>query len=242
VTIRNDAEGLWKRQEVADRLGGRPDDGPDERTRVKGDAGVRATPTSHGTGKAARTPAVTVRRPTDRDLPAILEISNWAIRHTAANFRVEPETLDHWVNLWTETRDRYPWFVAEADGAVIGFAMATPFKGRCAYAFTAEVSVYVAPQQQGKGVGEAMYRRLMPTLKAHGFRTLVAVIAIPNPASERLHEKFGFKRVGTLERVGWKLGRWHDVTYWQCILRADDDEPIPLKAVDEVGENVTGDA
>lgn len=195
---------------------------------------------SNGTSKAKETPPVNVRRPSYRDFPAILEISNWAIRHTAANFRVEPETLDHWVNLWTETRDRFPWFVAEADGAVIGFAMASPFKGRCAYAFTAEVSVYVAPQQQGKGVGEALYRRLIPTLKAQGYRTLVAVIAVPNPASERLHERFNFRRVGTLERVGWKLGRWHDVAYWQCILRDSDHEPEPLKTVDEVGGNVTG--
>lgn len=195
---------------------------------------------SNGTSKARDTVTVNVRRPSYRDFPAILEISNWAIRHTAANFSVEPETLDHWVTAWTDTGDRFPWFVAEADGVVIGFAMASPFKGRCAYAFTAEVSVYVAPKQQGKGVGEALYRRLVPTLKAQGYRTLLAVIAVPNPASERLHERFGFQRVGTLERVGWKLGRWHDVVYWQCILRDGDDEPAPLKTVDEVGADVTG--
>ena len=182
---------------------------------------------------------VKVRLPILQDLPAILGISNWAIRHTAASFKTEPDTLDHWVDLWNKTAQRYPWFVAQSNGSVTGFAMASPFHNRCGYANTAEVTVYVDPAHHAKGVGQALYRQLIPTLKAQGYKTLIGCIAIPNPASERLHEKFNFHRVGVLERVGWKLGRWHDVAYWQLVLEEGDNDPAPIKKVHEVRTDST---
>ena len=109
--------------------------------------------------------------------------------------------------------------------------MATPFKGCCGYAFTAEVSVYVDPDHFGKGVGKILYIRLIPILTAQGYRTAIAVIAIPNPVSERLHEGFGFQKIGVLARVGWKFDQWHDVAYWQLVLRDDDGPPQPIKTV-----------
>lgn len=172
---------------------------------------------------------ISVRRPFLKDLPAILEISNWATCHTAANFRSQPDTLEHWTDLWKGKAEKFPWFVAETDGAVIGFAMASSFKDRCGFAYTAEVSVYIDPDHLGQGVGQALYGRLLPTLKAQGYRTVVAAITIPNPASERLHAGFGFGQVGVLAGVGWKFGRWHDVAYWQCMLNDRDDEPAPIK-------------
>ncbi len=174
---------------------------------------------------------ISVRRPFLKDFPTILEISNWATCHTAANFRTEPDTLEHWIDLWKGKAERYPWLVAERDGSVVGFAMASPFTGRCGFAYTAELSVYVHPNHAARGVGAALYRQLIPTLEAQGYRTLVAVIAIPNPASDRLHANFGFRRVGVLERVGWKLGTWHDVAYWQCILNDRDEEPEAIRTV-----------
>ncbi len=178
--------------------------------------------------------AIKVRRAVLLDFPAILEISNWAISETAASFKTEPDTLEQWIDPWKATAERYPWFVAHSDGSVIGFAMASRFHSRCAYAHTAEVSVYVHPDHHGKGIGQALYHRLIPTLKAQGYRTLMAVIAVPNAASERLHTKFDFRRIGKLVGVGRKFGRWHDVVYWQLMLNEGDDEPAPIKAVQEV--------
>ncbi|MCP4248627.1 MAG: N-acetyltransferase [bacterium] len=172
-----------------------------------------------------------VRRPDLTDFPTILEISNWATCHTAANFNTEPETLEHWVGLWQGKAQRYPWFVAERNGSVVGFAMASPFAGRCGFAYTAEVSVYVHPKHVREGVGQALYGELIPTLRVQGFHTLLADITIPNPASERLHEKHGFEKVGLLRQVGWKLGRWHDVGQWQCILDAGAGPPEAIKTV-----------
>jgi phosphinothricin acetyltransferase len=184
--------------------------------------------------------ALQVRRPIREDLPALREIYNWAIGHTAALFKTEPETHDDWIRRWDGRCEKFPWFVAEWDGAVVGFAIAAPFLGSCGCPFAAEVSVYVGPDHQGVGVGKALYGQLIPTLAAQGYRTAVAVTALPNPASERLHEEFGFRRVGLLTRVGWKFDRWHDVGHWQLMLGDNDGTPHPIKPVAEVLRPTTG--
>jgi len=86
----------------------------------------------------------------------------------------------------------------------------------------------VHPDYHRQGLGKALYGRLMPTLKAQGYHTLLAGITQPNEASVRLHESFGFEHIGTLKHAGWKLGQWHDVSSWQLTLVDSDDEPSPL--------------
>ncbi len=184
--------------------------------------------------KATRTPSTTVRRPFLKDFPTIMEISNWAACHTSANFHTDPQTVEHWVDLWKGKAERYPWFVAEHDGMVTGFAMASPFLDRCGSSHVAEVTVYVHPDHLGEHIGHTLYARLLPTLRRQGFRTIVAVVTIPNPASEALHHRFGFSRVGQLERVGWKFGRWYDVAYWQLLFGETDEPPTEIRSVQEV--------
>lgn len=179
------------------------------------------------------------------DLPAILAISNWAAKHTAANFAVEPETLQSWQQDWRDTHEMYPWFVAvdkpspptplpRGEGSIVGFAKAAPWKGRCAYHWTAEVTVYVHPDLHGPGIATSLYKALIPTLKAQGYHTLLGGITAPNPASVRLHESFGFRHVACFERVGWKFGRWHDVGYWEVVLAEQQPPPERVRPVDEV--------
>ncbi len=175
-----------------------------------------------------------IRLATFDDLPAILTINNWAAQHTAANFAVEPETLELWQADWRDTHEMYPWFMAVDGDDVVGFAKAAPWKGRCAYHFTAEVTVYVEPSHHGRGFAKALCQKLIPILKAQGYCTLLAGITIPNAASERLHESFGFRRVALLERVGWKFDQWHDVGYWQLLLAAPGHRPDHIKPVAEV--------
>ncbi len=173
-----------------------------------------------------------VRLATASDLPAILDISNWAALNTAANFAIEPETLDTWQTDYDETHEMFPWLVAADDlGDVVAFAKAGPWKGRCAYGWTAETTVYVMPDSFGKGIGTALYTRLVETLRAQGYRTLLGGITQPNPASVRLHEALGFRRVALLEGVGWKFDRWHDVGYWQLDLVDGGNAPTTIKPV-----------
>jgi L-amino acid N-acyltransferase YncA len=178
------------------------------------------------------------------DVPAILDISNWAAMNTPANFAVEPEVIESWFESFDKTQSQYPWLVAqqnnqrgERDG-ILGFAKASPHRGRCAYAWTAEVSVYVHPKHHGKGIGSALYRRLIPILKAQGYVTLIAGITTPNPASEKLHQAFGFRRLGAFERVGWKFNRWHDVSYWQTLLDDSSSPPGRIKPVSECHQHL----
>ena len=175
-----------------------------------------------------------IRIATSDDLPEILAISNWAAVNTAANFAIEPETLESWQEEYNATREKYPWFVAADDsGDIIGFAKASPYHGRCAYLYSAEISVYVHPDHHRRRIGRSLYDRLLPTLEAQGYHSLIAAIALPNDASVRLHESSGLERTGTFHDVGWKFGKWHDVGYWQIRLRGDEP-PASIKHVRDV--------
>jgi phosphinothricin acetyltransferase len=168
------------------------------------------------------------------DLPAILAISNWAAEHLTANFATQPETLEAWRTSFEETRAQHPWLVARDGGRVVGFARSGPHRSRGAYAWTAEVSVYVDPAAHRRGIGAALYARLIPTLRAQGYVTLLAGITPPNPASEGLHQRVGFVRCGTYHKAGWKFGGWHDVGYWELHLQEGDAAPSPIRPVAEV--------
>ena len=173
------------------------------------------------------------------DLPAILAISNWAAINTAANFAIEQETLESWRQEWRETHELYPYLVAvDHRDTIVGFAKASPWKGRCAYAYSAEVTVFVHRDHHGHGIGKALYGSLIPTLKAQGYHTLLAGITQPNEASVRLHESFGFHRVALFERVGWKFDQWHDVGYWELLLQEETARPSPIVEVREAASGM----
>lgn len=170
-----------------------------------------------------------IRLADEDDLPAILEIANWAARHTTANFATEPETPAHWRAMFDATSRMHPWLVADepesGESAVLGFSKASPWGGRCAYHWAAEVTVYVHPDHHRRGIGPALYGQLIETMQAQGYRSLLAGVTDPNPASVKLHERMGFHRAGVFRRVGWKFDQWLDVEYWQLLL--DDEEESP---------------
>jgi phosphinothricin acetyltransferase len=170
----------------------------------------------------------------ESDLPRILEISNWAAEHTAANFATRPEPLDQWMDTWRRTARLHPWLVARAEESVVGFAKSAPHKSREAYAWSADVSVYLHPEFHGRGIGTALYGTLLPLLEAQGYVTVIAGITGGHAPSERLHAKMGFVRCATFHRVGWKFGRWYDVGYFELHLRPAGDAPEPLRPVADV--------
>jgi phosphinothricin acetyltransferase len=112
----------------------------------------------------------------------------------------------------------HPWLVAVSGGEVAGYAYACPHRARPAYRWSADVSVYVAESCRRAGVGRALYAELLERLRGQGFQVACAGITLPNEASVRLHESFGFEPVGVYRGIGWKAGAWRDVGWWQLRL------------------------
>jgi phosphinothricin acetyltransferase len=162
--------------------------------------------------------AVQVRSATEEDLVRVCEIVNHYIEHSVFNFRTEPQRIDEVRALWAQRHQRFPWLVAGVDDRVVGVAYAGPWNDRAAYRWTVESTVYVEESAHGRRVGDALYTELLDRLRRQGFHSAVAVIALPNDPSVRLHERHGFTRVGELREAGFKHDAWHDVGFWQCLL------------------------
>ncbi len=168
------------------------------------------------------------------DLPRIVELSNRAAAETTANFALAPEPVDDWIASWRRTREFHPWLVARSSAGVLGFARSGPHRPRGAYAWIAEMSVYIDPAHHGRGIGGALYGVLIPLLRAQGYVTLLAGITAGHTASEKLHQRQGFHHCGTFHRAGWKFDGWHDVGYWELDLRPGPQPPAPVKPVSAI--------
>ena len=113
------------------------------------------------------------------------------------------------------TNKKHKWWVFEKENILMGYAYSTKWKTRSAYRYTVESSVYVAQKYKQKGIGKALYLKLIKSLKSNGFKRILAGISLPNDESIIFHEKLGFEKVGQLEAVGFKFNRWIDVGYWE---------------------------
>lgn len=173
-----------------------------------------------------------VRFAESSDAASIAGIVNHYIATSTANFRTEPQAPAEWERELAEYGRRYPWIVAEYEGAVVGLAYAKPWNARQAYDWTAEATVYVAEGQRGRQVGSTLYGELLKRLESQGFRSVMALVTSPNPGSEALHAAFGFKPVGTIEAAGYKFDGWHDVGVWQKTLAELPDPPAPTVPVE----------
>lgn len=167
-----------------------------------------------------------VRDATAADLAAIAAIYDREVATGVATFDTTPPPTEHWT---AKLDGPEPLLVGEVEGRVVGFAYATPYRPRAAYDRTREVSVYLAPDARGHGLGRALYDVLLARLRDAGVHTVLAVVAQPNPASEALHQACGFVRVGVLPEVGDKHGRWIDTAFWALVLDAADPGSAPVR-------------
>ncbi|MBW9209851.1 GNAT family N-acetyltransferase [Mumia sp. zg.B21] len=164
------------------------------------------------------------RDATTEDASACAAIYTPYVERTAVTFESVPPTPDEMAQRIAAAHESHAWVVLVDGDRVCGYAYGAPFKTRPAYAWSCEVSVYLgetAPRRSG--AGRALYDALFTRLDERGFRTLVAGIALPNPASIGLHAALGFSPVGTLREIGWKHGAWQDVAWMQR--RIGDDSP-----------------
>ena len=171
-----------------------------------------------------------VRLATEDDAAAIAAIYAPIVASTFTSFETEEPTADEMRRRVRATLEKYPWLVAAEGDAVLGYAYASRHRERAAYQWSVDVSVYVDASARGRGVGKLLYRDLFARLRSQGFVNAYAGIALPNDASVRLHESLGFTKVGVYENVGFKLGAWRDVGWWQLSLREPPPSPDAPRA------------
>lgn len=170
-----------------------------------------------------------VRAATDADTAAIAAIYAAEVRDFVNTYEYDvPDEAEMSRRMHDVIAAGYPYLVAELDGGVAGYAYASSFRGRIGYRFTVENSVYVAAGMQGRGIGAALLERLIDECVARGYRQMVAVIGeAANTASIRLHERFGFRHVGTFPGIGRKQGRWLGTVFMQRALGPGSSTPPP---------------
>ncbi|MEM6782890.1 MAG: arsinothricin resistance N-acetyltransferase ArsN1 family B [Bacteroidota bacterium] len=172
-----------------------------------------------------------LRLATPADAAGVHAIYEPIVRDTAVSFQEVPPTVEDIAERIRSTLDTFPWIVAEDDVGLAGYAYASSHRGRSAYRWSVEVSIYVHERCRRSGLGRALYGTLLPTLAAQGFVTAWAGVTLPNHASEALHQAVGFERVGTYENVGFKHGQWRDTRWYRYALRTpptSPSEPIAL--------------
>jgi L-amino acid N-acyltransferase YncA len=177
------------------------------------------------------TPAPVFRLATPADGDAIAAIYAPYVTGTAISFELTPPDGEEMARRIARTIERTPWVVAEVDGVVHAYAYAGRFRERPAYDWSAESAVYVDDAMRGAGLGRAVMTALLAILRLQGFHVVVAGITPPNPASVALHRALGFERVGMFEGVGWKLGAWQGVEFFQLELapREAGRAPEPIR-------------
>jgi phosphinothricin acetyltransferase len=169
-----------------------------------------------------------IRLALPQDAAGMQAIYTPIVRDTAISFEWEPPSVEDMQRRIAEVVERTPWLVCEHGREILGYAYAGPHRTRAAYRWSVDVSVYIHSQARRSGVGRGLYRSLFALLVLQGFYHALAGITLPNPASVGLHEALGFTPVGVYRAVGYKLGAWHDVGWWQLALQQCASSPTPI--------------
>jgi L-amino acid N-acyltransferase YncA len=174
-----------------------------------------------------------IREAREADIAAITAIYALEVRDHVNTYEYEaPDEAEMLRRMRAVLDAGHPYLVAEQDGQVLGYAYTSSFRSRAGYRFTVENSVYVAPGAKGHGIGSALLAALIEASERRGVRQMIAVIGEPgNLASIRLHERFGFRHIGTLPGIAWKQGRWLDTVFMQRAL-GDGTGSAPVDPTD----------
>jgi L-amino acid N-acyltransferase YncA len=163
-----------------------------------------------------------IRAATASDAAGIAGVYAPYVLETAVSFEEVPPTAEEMARRMTPD---LPWLV-EADGdEVLGFAFASPHRSRAAYRWAVDVSVYLDASVRRRGLGRGLYAALLPVVTRLGYVRAFAGVTLPNEASVGLHESMGFTAVGVYREVGFKLGSWRDVGWWQLALQSPPQDP-----------------
>jgi L-amino acid N-acyltransferase YncA len=167
------------------------------------------------------------------DAGAVAAIYRPWVESSSVSFELEAPDEEAMARRIATSTAHAPWLVCEGPDGIHGYAYASKHRERAAYQWSVDVAVYVGEEHRKKGVGSGLYAKLFRLLRLQGFHAAHAGITLPNAASVGLHEALGFRLIGVYPRVGYKMGAWHDVGWWQLELRERAGEPAPAKTVAE---------
>lgn len=173
---------------------------------------------------AVPNPDIAIRRAGPEDAAGVLAIYGPIVDRTAISFELVRPTEREMAGRIRASNEAHRWLVAEADGRIAGYAYGGRHRARAAYDYAAEVSAYIHPDFQGRGLGRRLYEALFAELAGRGFYNAYAGITEPNRPSVGLHKAVGFTFIGIFPRVGFKFGTWHNTSWWHRRLRDGSPE------------------
>ena len=168
-----------------------------------------------------------IRLANKNDASAILDIYKPYIEDTSFTFETEIPALVDFQKRIDDYLENWPWLVCEDHGKITGYAYGTKHRERKGYQWCVESSIYIHDDYLQRGIGKALYEALLEILKQQGYRNVYAVINLPNDRSVKFHEKCGFTFFSLYPNVGYKLGEWKNVGWWQKKLNEYNSEPAP---------------
>lgn len=153
------------------------------------------------------------------DVPQMLSVYGPYVKTTSYTFEYTVPTVEEFTRRFLKITAQFPWLVWEEGGTVLGYAYGSPPFSRQAYSWCAEVSIYLSPAAQGRGIGRALYRVLEEILAAQGYQTCYAIVTSTNEASLAFHRALGFAFLAEFPNCGFKLGHWTGVTWLEKRLK-----------------------
>ena len=168
------------------------------------------------------------------DAAQMLDIYSRYVTETAVTFEYDVPTVCEFENRIRKISERFPWIVCETDGRIVGYAYASEYRERAAFRWSCELSVYVADVFQRHGIGKVLYRVLLDVLRLQGYHTAVACVTYPNAVSDAFHRGLGFEYTGLFPNVGYKLGSWWGVSWYQTPLTDYPTSPTEPLVIGEI--------
>ena len=179
---------------------------------------------------------IRIREAGPEDAQTLLEIYRYYVDHTAVTYEYETPSLEAFQGRIRHVQEMFPYLVAEKDGEILGYAYAGAFHPRAAYAWNAEMTIYLKNGVQGKGLGTRMYTFLEEMLKAQGIVRTIGIITPPRTESEKsmypsvaFHEKMGYSLMGRMEHCGYKFGQWYPTVWMEKIIGVPKEDMEPLR-------------
>jgi phosphinothricin acetyltransferase len=184
---------------------------------------------------------ITIRFAKPDDAAGVLAIYGPYCDSTTVSFEIAAPTIAQMSQRIERIMAQHPWLIAENDGEVAGYVYASQHRERAAYRWMVDVAVYISPAYRRRNLGKALYTALFEVLRTQGYFKAFAGITLPNAASVRLHESVGFRPIAVYEGVGFKMGQWLDVGWWQLDLQPEIDNPPEPRPLAEVRNEFAAD-